>query len=257
VAALLAAILLVAWVAGFVITRDTANAWGLDFHVYWEATRRWLAGGAFYEPWEVGGSFDLNGGRLAVLMPPSFILVALPFTLLPGALASELWVVVPVLTIAASLVWMRPAPWSWPLIALLVAYPWTGLLVATGNPTVGLTAVLAVGLASRHRWLAAFVLLKPTLAPFALVGLRHRSWWIAVAGLAAASLTLGPLWVDWLNVVVNAHGGSLLYSLPHVPVMAIPVLAWLASERRAGAVASDGRTPPDTSAGSGEAISAA
>ena len=259
VVGLLTAILLCSWVAGFVITRETANAWGLDFHVYWDATRRWLDGGTFYESWQLAGPYDLEvGGRLAVLMPPSFILIAAPFALLPGDVAARLWVVVPVLATAIALVRMRPSVWAWPLIALLIAYPWTGLLVATGNPTVALTAVLAVGLATSHRWLTALVLLKPSLAPFALFGIRDRSWWLLVLAMAAGGLVLGGLWLDWLRVVANAHGASWLYSLPHVPVMAIPVVAWLASEkRRTVAVATGGRTPPDTSAGSAVATSEA
>jgi hypothetical protein len=215
------------------------DSWGMDFLVYWDAVHRWAAGGPVYLPWQLAGPYEIHGSgaELAVLMPPPFLLLAAPFAVLPREAAGALWVVVPPAVIGWAILRLRPRPWSWPVLGLLVAWPTTGILVATGNPTVALTAVLALSLATRHRWLAAMVLVKPSLAPFAFAGVRSRGWWILVAVGFVASLALLPLFPDWLRAIANSDAG-LLYSLAHFPTMAIPVVAWAARPpARSGSVA--------------------
>jgi hypothetical protein len=48
---------------------------------------------------------------------------------------------------------------------------------------------------------------------------------------------------DWLVTVVNARNpGGLLYSVQEVPMMAIPVLAWLGRRRATGPSSAAGAT---------------
>ena len=71
-----------------------------------------------------------------------------------------------------------------------------------------------------------FVLLKPSLGPFALFGAWRRSWWVALGVLVAASLPFGALWLDWLTSVENSQGGGLLYSSLEIPMLLLPLVAW-------------------------------
>ena len=75
-------------------------------------------------------------------------------------------------------------------------------------------------------WPSVFVLLKPSLAPFALFGANRRSWWIALAAVALVSLPFGSLWMDWVASVVNSRGGGPLYSALEIPMLLIPLVAW-------------------------------
>jgi hypothetical protein len=85
----------------------------------------------------------------------------------------------------------------------------------------------AAGLAfgTRFGWPAIFALLKPTLAPFALMGARTSGWWAAAAVLGVTTVLLLPAWLDYATVVRNFGESSLLYSVGNVPLMAIPLIA--------------------------------
>jgi hypothetical protein len=124
---------------------------------------------------------------------------------------------------------LRPRPEVWPLIALCAAWPTTLLKTWTGNPVIWSMGALA--LATIYAWPAVFALLKPSLAPFALFGANRRSWWIALAVLVALSLPFGVLWADWLASVTNSRGGGLLYSTLEVPMLLLPLVAWLGRTR--------------------------
>ena len=93
-----------------------------------------------------------------------------------------------------------------------------------GGPSIWIPAFLALGL-WRGGW-AALVLLKPSLFPFAVAGIYRRAWWLSAAAIALASAPFGTMWLDWLQVVKNS-GGDLIYSWWQVPMMLIPVVAWL------------------------------
>ena len=123
-------------------------------------------------------------------------------------------------------------------------------------------------------WVAAFValgtvwkgaavlsLVKPSLAPFALVGFGTPSWLLVLAGYAAVSLVMIPLWFQYLIVLRNGTELDWSYSLRHIPLMAVPVIAWITRERPSFQVSSDrdvrpgvtgsrslGRPVPDSSA---------
>jgi hypothetical protein len=201
---------------------------GLDRGIYHDAALRWLAGGFWFYPEQLAGPYEIIQGH--ILYPPA----ALPW-LVPGAFLPDLlWWGIPLAGTAAIVVWHRPAAWSWPLMAGCLAYWWSAEIIASGNPTIWIMLFAALG----TRWRPAFalVLLKPSLFPFAFLGVRSRGWWLAVAAIAAVSLALLPMWLDYLRVLVNARGplASIWYSARDVPLVAIPLLAWLASPGRKG-----------------------
>jgi hypothetical protein len=203
-------------------------ALGYDFSIYRDAAVRWVHGGFFYYPEQVAGPYTVLDGH--VLYPPVALLLFVPFTILPAIL----WWLVPLSIIAWRLIALRPSIWGWVAVLVLVCRPYDVQIVFAGTPTIWIVAILAV--ASRWPWVSAFVLVKPTLLPFALVGIRTRGWWLALAIFGAACLLFAPMWPDWIRVVLNARGpfSGLLYSLKDVPLMLVPVVAWIARSRTAG-----------------------
>lgn len=198
---------------------------GSDFAIYRDAAARWLHGGFFYYPEQVAGPYDTLLGH--VMYPPPTLLLFLPFTVLPAVL----WWAVPI-GIVAWRVWaLRPSPWGWAGIAACLAWPMTVELVYTGNPLLWIVAALA--LATRWRWVSVLILAKPSLLPFALFGVRHRRWWLALGATVIVSALFLPMWPDWIRAVLNARGpfSGPLYSLKDVPMVAIPLLAWGARAR--------------------------
>jgi hypothetical protein len=87
-------------------------------------------------------------------------------------------------------------------------------------------------IAMRVPGVAALILVKPTLAAFALVGIRSRLWWALTGGLLMISVVLLPLTRDYISVVLNARwpGGNPLYSLTGATLMLIPIVAKLGKE---------------------------
>lgn len=208
---------------------------GVDFQLYRDVTNRWLAGGPFFEPYQVAGPYDIRAGD--VLYPPVALWLFVPFAAVAGAgmlgvLASVAWWVIPLGLTAVSVWRLRPKPAFWPLIALCLANPTTLLKIWTGNPVMWSMAAMAVAtVAGSTRFAAPFVLLKPSLAPFALFGINRRSWWLGLAVLAVLCLPFGSLWGDWVASVVNSRGGGLLYSALEIPLLLLPLVAWIGRTR--------------------------
>jgi hypothetical protein len=125
----------------------------------------------------------------------------------------------------------RPAPWTWPILAILVAWPAQVGTILFGNSNMWAIAAFAGGLA--FGWPGMLLVLKPSFAPFALAGMRRRSWWVAALLLGALSLVMLPLWVDYVVAIRNSDV-SPAYSFGNVPPMLIPVVAWLG--RRPGGI---------------------
>jgi hypothetical protein len=214
---------------------------GVDFDLYRDVTTRWLHGGPFFEPYQIAGPYDIRAGD--VLYPPVALVLFVPFAVATGAsgatgataliaaLAAIAWWAVPI-AITAAVAWrLRPQPATWPLIALCVANPTTLLKIWTGNPVIWAMAAMALAVVGGSRFAAPFVLLKPSLAPFALVGIRRRSWWVGLVVLAALCLPFGGLWGDWVASIVNSRGGGLLYSALEIPMLLLPLVAWLGRTR--------------------------
>jgi hypothetical protein len=215
------------------VALDRASAVGQvggDLAMYLQATQRFLGGGSFYLPQHVAAPYVLSGD--AILYPPTTIPLFVAFLVLPSAL---FWLV-PIVVIGWVVAQHRPTPWAWPLLAECLVYTPTVVKVVHGNPVMWVAAAVALG--TLHRWPAVFVLLKPSLAPFALLGAGHRSWWAALGASVVSGLLLAPLWIDYLSVLLNARGplASPLYSVGDIPLLLVPVIAWIASERRFGRV---------------------
>lgn len=214
------------------IATAIANPWGVlpilgvDYRIYMEATRSWLSGGSFYLPLQLAGPYPLLLGD--ILYPPSALILFTPFTILPAVL----WWAIPI-GATAWIVWSwRPSPLAWAAIVLCLTVPSTWWRIEAGNPVLWIVAALA--LATRYRWPAVAVLIKPSLLPFALFGIRSRSWWLALAIAGLISLPLLPMWMDYIRVLLNARGeqASLLYSVGDIPLLTIPLVAWLGRRRR-------------------------
>ena len=90
---------------------------------------------------------------------------------------------------------LRPRPLAWPLIAFCLVNPTTLLKIWTGNPVIWSMAAMALAvLAGAPRFAAPFVLLKPSLAPFALFGIRRRRGGSGWRCSALLCLPFGALW---------------------------------------------------------------
>jgi len=110
------------------------------------------------------------------------------------------------------------------LIAAGLAYPQTVSQVIYGNTNMWVVAAIAAG--ARWGWPSVLVLLKPSFAPFALVGARSRRWWAALALLALVSVPFGAMWVDYATAMRNSSL-SWTYALVALPLMFVPLVAWL------------------------------
>jgi len=196
---------------------------GVDVSLYQEAATRWLGGGPFYEPRQLAGPYEVAHGD--ILYPPVGLWLFVPFTVLPLAL----WWLIPAAVTGWAIWRLRPRAAAWPFIALCLAWPTTPLKFWTGNPVIW--CVLAMAVATVWRGAAPFALLKPSLAPFALFGVRDRSWWLGLAAFVALSVPFGGMWLDWVTTVLNARGGGLLYSVLEAPMLALPLVAWLGRTR--------------------------
>lgn len=203
---------------------------GVDFELYRSVAARWLAGGPYVEAYQLAGPYQITAGD--VLYPPVALLLFVPFAIMPAPIAWALWWALPGAAVTWALLRLRPRPEVWPLLALCVAWPTTLLKTWTGNPVIWSVAALSLGVL--YAWPSVGVLLKPSLAPFALFGSNRRSWWLALAGLILLGLPFGDLWLDWARAVVNATGGGALYSVLELPMLALPLIAWLGRTRALG-----------------------
>jgi hypothetical protein len=201
---------------------------GVDFVLYRDVAHRWLAGGPYFEPYQLAGPYGVRAGD--VLYPPVALWLFVPFAVLPEVAAWFFWWMVPLGAIAWVIWQLHPRPDVWPILAACVAWPTTLLKIWTGNPVIWCVAALALG--TLYHWPSVFVLLKTSLFPFALFGANRRSWWIALGVLVVVSLPFGGLWTDWVTSVVNSRGAGVLYSALEVPMLLLPVVAWLGRRRR-------------------------
>jgi hypothetical protein len=189
-----------------------------DHAIYMRQADRILAGGPLYPPWQLAGPYGLH--QLPELYPPPAVYgLIVPLSLLPD----PVWWIVPLCVVAAVVARWRPNPWALTGILFCLALPPTWVTIAAGNPAIW--AAAAVAMATVWQWPGVFVLVKPSLAPFALIGIRSRSWWIALAGLGAVSLALLPAWLEYVTVIRNATEWSFDSSIGNVPLMSIPLIA--------------------------------
>jgi hypothetical protein len=210
------------------VAGDVLDQWGNDYLFFVGVAQRWVVTGDFYGVEQLAGPYVAASG-VSVLYPPIALYLFVPFTVLP----EFLWWAIPLVIVAWHIVTARPTWWAWPVIALLLFAPRSQSIIIWGNTGMWVMAFVAIGL--RFAWASPLVLLKPTLAPFALIGIRRRSWWVGLAVLLAASLLLLPHWFDYITAMRNNVGAwppGFLYSLPDCLLVAVPIVAWIARQER-------------------------
>lgn len=207
---------------------------GLDFDHYIAAARRWIEVGTPYLPHEVAGRFEFSD--LTFLHPPIALALFTPFLVLPPIL---FWLL-PVLGTTAIVATWQPARWTWPIMALQLNWPRLGGAVIVGNTDLWVAFFIAAGL--RFGWPVLLLVVKPSIAPFAIVDFvallradavpvrRWREIAAAAAILVLVAVPFGRLWLDWLAVVRHSPADPL-YSIAAVPWLTIPVVAWMGRRR--------------------------
>lgn len=189
-----------------------------DADLYRSAGQRILAGGPVYPVFELAGTYTM--AQHPELYPPTtMLLLVAPMAALPAFL----WWLVPLGAIAVVVARHRPSVAGWVAILACLAWPNTQFVILAGNPVTWAAAFVALG--TIWKGAAVLSLVKPSLAPFALVGVRSRSWWLWLAAYCLVALVMLPLWLDYLTVLRNGIGLDPLYSVGHIPMMLIPVIA--------------------------------
>lgn len=209
---------------------------GIDFVFYREVGARFLSDGSYYQSHQLAGPYTVSL-MVDVLYPPPALFLFVPIALVPAPMAIVAWWGAPLLLLTYVIVTYRPATLAVIVILLLLSWPRAIGAYLFGNTDIWAVAGLAAGL--RWGWPALLVALKPTFLPFALVGIRHRSFWILGAALSIASILMLPMWLDYVAVLRHLSiGGD--YALGSVPLMLVPIVARLGAQT--AAATSDGRT---------------
>jgi hypothetical protein len=212
---------------------------GDDFRFYREIGERWVTGGPVYLPHQLAGPYEVTL-QVDNLYPPFALLLFVPFVWLP----SVLWWAIPIGLVGYAIWSWKPAWWAIPIIALLLAWPKTLSSVLWGNFDMWMMAFVAAGLC--WRWPAVFLAFKPSLALFGLIGVRDWRFWAVGIGLVVVSL---PLLFEYVTAMRNVSI-PLDYSLGSVPMLLLPIVAWL-GRRRVDALEISGagpEGPPGTAA---------
>jgi hypothetical protein len=205
---------------------------GDDFALYRNAAAQWLTGGQFYPAWQLAKPWPISGGP--ILYPPVTLWLFTPFTVLPEIL----WWAIPALAVGWALWRLRPGALAWPVMAFLIGFSPLPAFVRGGNPMMWALAAMFVGCATVGP--SVLVLLKPSLAPFALFGVSRRRWWLWAGGFALACIPFGTLWLDWASTLLNS-GDSLAYSYREIGLFMIPLVAWAGRQPRTRRVGVDPR----------------
>lgn len=241
----LAILLLGGWIAAYRWGAvERAGFVGVDLHMFLAYAQRWLDTGSMYLPSQLAGPFDpqllIPVAAAPSLYPPNAIYLFAPFLVLPAIL----WWAIPLGILGYALWRWRPAPWAWPILALIAALPDTFTTAMVGGSSMWIVAFVAGGLL--WGWPAVLVILKPTFLPFALLGIRHRSWWIAAIAMGVLALPLLDNWGEYVAVVRNAEMGSSFTSagflLGSLPAMLLPFVAWAGRRREQPEATCDSRS---------------
>ena len=208
---------------------DAQHAIGTDLDYYQLIAQRWLDTGVWYTDRQLTGPYEVQT-LVDNLYPPHALYLFVPFLFLPDIL----WWIIPLGVVAYVVWWCRPVAWMWPILALILLFPKTPNQILYGNTDMWVAAAIAGGV--RWAWPSVLVTFKPSLAFFAVIGIRARSWWIAAGVLVLVSLPFLPLWLDYPTVMGNSSA-KFWYSFGNLPFFVMPIVAFLGSSRR-------GSTPP-------------
>jgi hypothetical protein len=209
---------------------DDQDSIGVDLVFYRDIAQRWVDTGVWYTDRQLSGPYETQT-LVDNLYPPHALYLFLPWIILPA----PLWWILPFGFVAWTIRRLRPRPWVWPLLALILVLPKSPTLILYGNSDLWVTAFVAAGVL--WGWPAILVSFKPSLGFFALIGVRRRSWWVAGVALGLATLPQLPLWLDW-PVAISNSTATAGYSAAVIPFIALPVVAWLGSRDRAWGTAS-------------------
>ena len=193
---------------------------GSDLVGYTDGARRFIDTGSPYTAEQLAGPWQLD--IRSFIHPPIALGLFIPFLVLPALL----WWAIPAAILGWALWRLRPAPWTWPVMLLLLCWPRSLGSIIAGNTDIWIMAFVAA--AAVLRWPAAFIVIKPSFAPLLLIGVRRRSWWLTMAVLGVISLLMLPLWFEWVTVLRNASPDPL-YSIFNLPLVSIGLVAWLGS----------------------------
>ena len=203
------------------------GAIGIDYVDNAAAAVRWVNGESPFLARQMDGPYHQLGMTIydtgEYLYPP----VALPLFVASAYLPAVLWWLIPGILVAGGLAYLRPARWTWPLLLLCAGAAGSITSTIQGNPAIWFLALAMWAPATG--WTGPLILLKPPLAPFALLGIRRRAWWISAAVLVLLSIPFGSLWFDWWHAITDMTAmefGGLLYSVAQWPMMAIAPIAW-------------------------------
>jgi hypothetical protein len=205
---------------------------GIDLRIIHVFTDRWISSGSMYLPSQLAGpygarDFTYDLATLPSLYPPNTIVLFLLIRYLPDII----WWLVPLGVLIVAFRTWRPSWWTWPLLAAVAALPTTTTSFLVGNTAMWAVAGVAGGLL--WGWPAALVALKPSLVPFALLGIlgpRDRFAIGILAILVTAALT-ATQWGIYLAAVRNSDAGPL-YSIRDWPMMLAPAVAWMGRRNR-------------------------
>jgi len=202
---------------------EEQRALALDYRWFVGIAGRWLETGQLFAARQLTGPYEVQT-LVDFLYPPVALLLFVPFTWLPAFL----WWLIPLGVFAGSIVLLRPARWTWPLILACIAWPHTISQILYGNTNMWVAAAVAAGVV--WAWPSVLVLLKPSLLPFALVGINHRSWWLALGVLVLVSIPFGGLWPDYVTAMRNSDLGPF-HALWTIPFFVAPLIAWVGRTR--------------------------
>jgi len=224
----------------FVLIPDPANSVGIDYQLYVGAAERWRATGQFYQPFQLAGPYHVIGNG-EILYPPIILILLLPFTVLPAIL----WWAIPIVLTIWAIVRMRPAAWSLAVAGIVCTTHAVQAPFFWGTPVIWLAPAVAWGLLLG--WPAVAVMVKPTLAPFALAGLtRPRAFVAGIVGFVVLALPFTTMWLDWLTAIRNSDLG-LLYAYTQNLLLVVPVIVWLGRDGRWPALPRRGRATESAS----------
>lgn len=205
----------------------TGAHFGYDFASYMRGVDRFLATGNPYNPSDIAGPHTRDG--MGFVHPPVSLWLFVPFRFAP-----MLWWILPLWAMAWCLYRWRPGLLAWAVIAVLMSFPLSIEAVWLGNSSVWMTA--AVGLGLLYGWPFALLIVKPTLAFFGLLGIRDKRTWVGAGIALLLCLPFGlAMWQDWIAVVRNLDADPL-YNLYSLPMLLVPVVAWLGRVDRDGLV---------------------
>ena len=204
---------------------DGQRALGVDLNYYREIAQRWLDTGVWYTDRQLAGPYETQT-LVDNLYPPHALYLFLPWVIQP---LFPLWYALPLGMLAFAIWRLRPRPWFWLVFAGILALPKTSVPILYGNSDLWVLFFASAGVL--WGWPAVFATFKPSMGPFALLGVHRRSWWIAAVALAVLTLPQIQLWLLWPRVIDNSTA-TVEYSLAVYPLILVPIIARVASTTR-------------------------